>query len=259
MTQRIRILAHRGGPQRAPANTLRAFEQAMQDGADGFECDVALTRDREPVVIHKSFYSDSISRLIDQKGRLKELDWKELRNRRTNGEMIPHLHDALGFVSKHQMECFIEPKEVSEELVEKITSAISQYSVVEKVTLITFFHRRALLQISKKLNPTIKTSVILVCPFGSWSRKAEAASADMVVPGWKGFAGWESFNHLRTLGSTVVDLKRKIRRAHSRGMPVYSGIADNESQINWLCTLGVDGLFTDNIPLARRIVSSYGS
>lgn len=46
------ILGHRGASALAPENTLAAFRRAMDDGADGIEFDVRLSRDGVPVVIH---------------------------------------------------------------------------------------------------------------------------------------------------------------------------------------------------------------
>jgi glycerophosphoryl diester phosphodiesterase len=46
------ILGHRGASAVAPENTLAAFARAMDEGADGIEFDVRLTRDGVPVVIH---------------------------------------------------------------------------------------------------------------------------------------------------------------------------------------------------------------
>lgn len=46
------IIAHRGGGQNWPENTLYAFEQALEAGADIIELDVQLTRDGIPVVYH---------------------------------------------------------------------------------------------------------------------------------------------------------------------------------------------------------------
>ena len=46
------ILGHRGAPAVAPENTLAAFSQAIQDGADGIEFDLQLSSEGVAVVIH---------------------------------------------------------------------------------------------------------------------------------------------------------------------------------------------------------------
>jgi len=46
------IIAHRGSSARAPENTIAAFQMAIQDGAEGIEFDVHLSKDGAPVVIH---------------------------------------------------------------------------------------------------------------------------------------------------------------------------------------------------------------
>ncbi|MES2504610.1 MAG: glycerophosphodiester phosphodiesterase family protein [Myxococcota bacterium] len=46
------ILAHRGARSLATENTIDAFMKAIELGADGIECDVFLSQDGIPVVIH---------------------------------------------------------------------------------------------------------------------------------------------------------------------------------------------------------------
>ena len=46
------MLGHRGARLYAPENTLPAFDLALRHGADGFEFDVRLTRDRQTIICH---------------------------------------------------------------------------------------------------------------------------------------------------------------------------------------------------------------
>lgn len=46
------ILGHRGSPNGARENTLESFRLAFEEGADGVELDVQITRDGIPVVCH---------------------------------------------------------------------------------------------------------------------------------------------------------------------------------------------------------------
>jgi glycerophosphoryl diester phosphodiesterase len=46
------VFAHRGGADALPEHTLAAYLRALDEGADGLECDVRLTRDGHLVCVH---------------------------------------------------------------------------------------------------------------------------------------------------------------------------------------------------------------
>lgn len=46
------VVAHRGASGDRPEHTLAAYDLALQEGADGVECDVRLTRDGHLVCVH---------------------------------------------------------------------------------------------------------------------------------------------------------------------------------------------------------------
>jgi len=46
------IYAHRGASKDHPEHTRAAYVAAVEQGADGFECDIRLTKDRVPVLWH---------------------------------------------------------------------------------------------------------------------------------------------------------------------------------------------------------------
>jgi glycerophosphoryl diester phosphodiesterase len=46
------VFAHRGSSETLPEHTLAAYLQAIEDGADGLECDVRLTNDGHLVCLH---------------------------------------------------------------------------------------------------------------------------------------------------------------------------------------------------------------
>src|SRR5262245_7223078 len=67
-------IAHRGGSKLRPENTAVAFEHASTLGVDGFECDVHLSKDGEPVVIH----DPTLDRTTDATGPVRALTAAEL-------------------------------------------------------------------------------------------------------------------------------------------------------------------------------------
>lgn len=52
MNDRPLVFAHRGGADALPEHTLAAYLKALDEGADGVECDVRLTRDGHLVCVH---------------------------------------------------------------------------------------------------------------------------------------------------------------------------------------------------------------
>jgi glycerophosphoryl diester phosphodiesterase len=68
------IIGHRGAAAVAPENTLRSFERALLDGADGIEFRVRLARDGVPVVIHDS----TLRRTALKSGRVASFSSTEL-------------------------------------------------------------------------------------------------------------------------------------------------------------------------------------
>jgi glycerophosphoryl diester phosphodiesterase len=79
-------IAHRGGAQLSPENTLTAFGRAMGAGADGVELDVQLSRDGV-VVIHHDF------RLNPGYARLRAGNWLEGLGPRIKDLTVAELHE----------------------------------------------------------------------------------------------------------------------------------------------------------------------
>ncbi|MCB0933564.1 MAG: glycerophosphodiester phosphodiesterase [Mycobacterium sp.] len=73
------VVAHRGASAERPEHTLAAYELALQEGADGVECDVRLTRDGHLVCVHdrRVDRTSNGSGLVSDLtlAELKELDW----------------------------------------------------------------------------------------------------------------------------------------------------------------------------------------
>ena len=70
----MKIYAHRGYSSKYPENTLIAFAKALEYDADGIECDVQLTKDRIPVIIH----DEKIDRTSNGKGFVRDYTYEEL-------------------------------------------------------------------------------------------------------------------------------------------------------------------------------------
>ena len=69
------VVAHRGASADRPEHTLAAYDLALQEGADGVECDVRLTRDGHLVCVHDR----RVDRTSDGTGLVSEMTLQQLR------------------------------------------------------------------------------------------------------------------------------------------------------------------------------------
>lgn len=68
------VFAHRGGADALPEHTLGAYLRALDEGADGLECDVRLTRDGHLVCVHDR----RLDRTSNGRGRVSRKTLAEL-------------------------------------------------------------------------------------------------------------------------------------------------------------------------------------
>jgi glycerophosphoryl diester phosphodiesterase len=75
-------MAHRGNRVRFPENTMSAFRQAVEDGAEILETDLHLSRDEEFVCIH----DETVDRTMNGSGLVKDKTLVELKGLRAFAE-----------------------------------------------------------------------------------------------------------------------------------------------------------------------------
>jgi glycerophosphoryl diester phosphodiesterase len=141
MTQ---IFAHRGYAAAFPENTMIAFKEAEQAGADGIELDVQLTKDGEIVVIH----DEKVNRTTNGNGFVKDFSYKEIRKLNANKsggdkEPIPMLKEVLEWMKSNHLLCNIELKNgyfPYEGMEEKVIGLVRNYGLEERIIFSSFNH-----------------------------------------------------------------------------------------------------------------------
>ncbi|WP_431980625.1 glycerophosphodiester phosphodiesterase [Streptomyces qinglanensis] len=68
------VIAHRGASEAAPEHTLAAYRRAIDEGADGLECDVRLTADGHLVCVHDR----RVNRTSNGRGAVSALELADL-------------------------------------------------------------------------------------------------------------------------------------------------------------------------------------
>lgn len=248
---KIQILAHRGGMGRAPENTVASFKQALADGADGYEFDVCLTQDKQPVLIHVAFNRNDIREATGCLIPLSELTWKEVQQltMETSDEPVAHLDDALRFTREHQIPCFIEPKTDVPEVLPIIVERVRHFEVVHLTSILTFYLHKQLLVDAKRLEPRLQTSAILINPFANFLKAATAIDVNRII------FGWSRINHFALYNVFTRTVTRQVEQLRANGIVVEAGFIQTAKDVAWAVSPqksgGVDSLWVDDVPYIR--------
>jgi glycerophosphoryl diester phosphodiesterase len=243
-TSRPLVFAHRGGAGRGPENTLAACEQALKWGADGLECDVHLSRDGVPVVIHDA----TLERTTDLTGPVAARTAAELARadaafrfasnqgypRRGQGIGVPTLEDLLERFADTRV--IIEAKHGGLPLARALAAVIERTGATERVC-VGSFHRGAL-DALRAVAPQIPTSAseweVRWTLYRSWLRWPAISSCPHVA-----FQVPEHAGSLRVISPAFV------RQVHREGRIVQVWVVDDPADVRRLLDWGVDGIISD--------------
>jgi glycerophosphoryl diester phosphodiesterase len=141
-----RVIAHRGAKHATPENTVAAFDRGLEEGADGIELDIRLTRDGIPAIFH----DHTLRKLGDRRTRFSDLTLAELRQRDFggwfdpgfSGEPVPTLEEVLERYGRRTELC-LEIKTARDarrnvELVEKTVGLVRDAGVAANVFILCF-------------------------------------------------------------------------------------------------------------------------
>jgi glycerophosphoryl diester phosphodiesterase len=144
---------------------MASFRQAVKDGADAFELDVALTRDGEFAVIH----DDTVDRTTNGSGTVGEMTLAELKrldagswfSEKFGDETVPELGEVLDW-ARGRSRVVIETKRSTaarEEVVDDLLHAVRSRGMENEVAMISF--NREFVEAVEERAPEIDTGVLI--------------------------------------------------------------------------------------------------
>lgn len=227
------LMAHRGAMVSAPMNTMAAFELAVEQGADGIELDVQLSRDGHVAVLH-DFSLDATtdgSGPLAQKSlsELQELDAGGWFSSEFAGEGIPTL--AQVFESLGDRTLFnVEIKSggaSSSKLAEQVAACIRRFSVGDRVVVSSF--DPAVLLNFRRLMPAVMIGFLYdaglqpeyYIPLKKLAHEARHPRHELVD---EAYMGWARENNYYVNTWTVND---RGRAAQLRSLGVNAIISDD--------------------------------
>ncbi|WP_461864248.1 glycerophosphodiester phosphodiesterase family protein [Thermococcus sp.] len=150
---RVLLLGHRGFMSKYPENSILAFVEAINSGADGVELDVWLTRDGKAVIMH----DESIDRTSSMKGSQKEMTLEELKRANLGmGQNIPTLEEVFEVLPEDAL-INVEIKDI--DAVEEALRITKEFNALDRV-MISSFNIEALKKV-RGLNGRIRIGLLI--------------------------------------------------------------------------------------------------
>jgi glycerophosphoryl diester phosphodiesterase len=250
LTRRCAI-AHRGGSRLRPENTLLAFEHAAALGVDAIECDVHLSRDGEPVVIH----DPTLDRTTDATGLVAARSADELSRidagcRFLDGAAhpyrgltgVPRLSDVLARTPG--LPIIVEIKGDEPETADR-TMAVIRAMRAEARVIIGGFGQRVLDAVRLGA-PAIPTSASRIEALAALRR-----SYLLLPPRAPRYRVFQV--PLRLRGKRVLT-RLFVRLARRAQLPVHVWVIDDPAEMRLLLHWGATGIISDRPDLALAVV-----
>lgn len=247
------IIGHRGASAVSPENTLAAFVRARDDGADGIEFDVRLSRDHVPVVIHDASLkrTGSLDRLVEELdvSALQQCDVSSWFHRSQTAikpkvETVPTLAQVFALFQETKAVLCLEMKSEAPDatpLVQSVVDEIHKAQIAKQVVVSSFDLNAVALV--KQVDPTISTAALFEPKLSrpiSTMRKLK-----MIELAIEHRADEVALHH--SLCSARV-----VEKAAQLGLPVVVWTVDDVKWIKQARRLGLKGLITNNPALMIR-------
>jgi glycerophosphoryl diester phosphodiesterase len=241
-------IAHRGAGKLAPENTLAAFRSGARHGFRAFECDVKLSADGVPFLLHDA----TLERTTSASGAAGERAWKELslldagswHSRAFAGEPLPSLQSIAAHVLRNAYALNIELKPSPGD---------------ERRTGETVARSAAHWWAGARLPPLLSSfqPAALDAARSAASHLPRALLLDSLREGWLGEA--QSLGCVAVVTAHALMDDFVIATLRAAGLRALCYTVNDAEEARRLMQLGVDGLITDAVDRFAPAASTDGS
>jgi glycerophosphoryl diester phosphodiesterase len=234
------VIGHRGASAREPENSVRAFQRAARDGADGVELDVLCCMTGEVLVFH----DDDLLRLAGRVERIDALPFAAVREVTLSGGVgIPTLEEAFEACGPELL-VNVELKTTGvfdpaiPALVDRVSEILDRTGTARRV-LVSSFSPAAVRRWQKR-RPDVQAALL-------WEKEASlplrrAWSLPLLRP-------FAAHPDQRLLDEAM------IRRLHTTGYAVNTWTVDAPARLRELRDWGIDGVITNDPAAARAALA----
>lgn len=225
------VFAHRGASGEAPENTLAAFKLGLEQGCDGFELDVHLSKDGQLVVIHDA----TIDRTTDGAGAVNEMTVEEIQtfdagswfDTKYAGERIPLLEEVFDLAPPESIINIEVKGSYDRQLEPALIDLLIRKDRLDTAVVSSFDWKS--LRFLKELEPRVKVGLLYNISMDHHEKLPEAAGTEVY-----------------SLHPNDTKLEpEEIQRAQSAGLEVYAWTINREERMKRALESGIDGIITD--------------
>ena len=230
-------VAHRGAGRLAPENTLAAFRLGAAHGYRAFECDVKLSADGVPFLLHDA----TLERTTSGRGVAGELDWSALsridagtwHSRAYAGEPLPSLQALAAYLHANAfaLDLEIKPTPGTDHHTGQVVGreAARLWAGADAPPLLFSSFRPEALAGARETAPHIPRALLLDTLWPGWLDVALQLGCSAVITNYNVMSA-------QALG--------QIHGAAMRGL-VYT--VNDPAPAAWLQSIGIDGIITDAV------------
>ncbi len=181
ISSKFLVLGHRGSPKKEIENTIRSFERALEDGADGVELDVHLSKDDYLVVSHDS----NLKRVFGSNGIIENMTLDEIKGVSSDIPTLDEVFKALGPVYydiEIKAEMDLDPK-----LIDKVSQTLQSFPSFKEKIAVSSFNPLAMKKFSRENKGTYPLGIIYDPKIPFMLRKGEGRfffPCDFLKPRW---------------------------------------------------------------------------
>jgi glycerophosphoryl diester phosphodiesterase len=205
------IVAHRGASTLMPENSLAACSLACEQGADGIEVDVQLSKDGCPVLVHDAALADLTGNPREVKKMLAaELQQEDLGEGQTIAR-LEELFESLGDTTRYNIELkdFGWP---DQDLIDRVAALVAQFGL-EPLILISSFNPLVVRRAQSSFPDPV--AVALLRAPGLMRFTNHLARTEVDNPHYslvdETYAAWARSNRLHVFAWTVDDVDEAVR------------------------------------------------
>lgn len=238
-------MAHRGFSLDGHENTMAAFEQAVDLGYAYVETDVHVTSDGTLV----AFHDDTLDRVTDSHGVIRELPWSTVELARIGDQPIPRLDDVLDAWPTLRLN--IDCKHIS--AAPALAETIERHGAHDRV-LVASFDDVTRYEVLNRLTKPVATSA------GEKQTRSAvlSAKARLSPVARRALAPVDALQVPHRHGRVRVVTPALIRQAHRAGVQVHVWTINDPEEMHELLDLGVDGLISDRADLLKTVLQERG-